>query len=199
MDATGQWTRVILLTPPHEQGGGMSESLRAQFEERDWFAIQQHEPHMAFTELCLRDKTQATRSSWGLQRMEQLALVITHPHFWSDLDQLAAAVRKYVSVATVWIADDDRVQQFESAGTTEADAVAGTFDEGDSEPEEASVFRELPMPAPVARSIPNGPSIPNGLSNHAEKSDPATTSQRITREEIDMLLQMDPEEQEHRA
>ena len=195
MEKTGQWTRVILLTPPPAEGGGLTASLRAEFEQRDWFAIEQNDPYLAFTELCLRDKAQAARSSWGLQRMEQLALVVTHSQHWSALRELAAAVRKYVPVSTMWVADQVGVQRFDdppseplspfdfinagvSAPGTPSDAAAG-------EP-------ELSTTTPIAPLV-------NGRTNHAGFNDPIDASQRITREEIDMLLQMDPGEGQGRS
>src|SRR5512145_2153714 len=113
MSATGPWTRVILLTPPQSEGGGLSEPLQQEFTVRDWFAVQVHDPYLALTELFVREKAQATRSSWGLQRMEQLALVITHAHNWAHIDWLAESVRRYVPHASVWVAGDDHVRPFD--------------------------------------------------------------------------------------
>jgi hypothetical protein len=192
MESTGQWTRVILLTPPAEAGGGLTESLRSHFEQRDWFAIQQHDPFLAFVELCLRDKAQATRASWGLQRMEQLALVITHAESWNHLDQLAAAVRKYVPVASIWIANDEGVHPWsvsqgrERVRSVPSSAAQNTIDE-------QAAVGAADSPA-FSGASPISTSLKNGLSNHEEKRDPKTESQRITREEIDMLLSMDPGE-----
>ena len=190
MEKTGQWTRVILLTPPPAEGGGLTASLRGEFEKRDWFAIEQNDPYLAFTELCLRDKAQAARSSWGLQRMEQLALVVTHPQQWSDLRELAAAVRKYVPVSTMWIADEAGVQRLDGGPASEP-LPAVTF--VDAESPEASGEAEFTAATPIATAPVNG------RTNHAGFDDPADASQRITREENDMLLQMGPGDEQGRS
>lgn len=85
----------------------MTEGLKALFAARDWFAVQQHDPYLAMAELCLRERTQAARAAWGLQRMEQIALVVLQPEHWRHLDELIAAVRRYLPNASAWMATSD--------------------------------------------------------------------------------------------
>lgn len=98
---------MIVLTPPPPDGCGMTEGLKALFAARDWFAVQQHDPYLAMAELCLRERTQAARAAWGLQRMEQIALVVLQPERWQHLDELIAAVRRYLPNASAWMATSD--------------------------------------------------------------------------------------------
>src|SRR5688500_8563680 len=130
MPSQTEWTRVVVLTPSPNggpgpgaaipaaggpaagaaiPGRGVTDDLKSQFAQRDWFAVEQHDPFLAMAELCLRDRAQATRASWGLQRMEQLALVVVNPQQWPLLSHMVAAVGRFVPVATVWTVTDGEI------------------------------------------------------------------------------------------
>jgi hypothetical protein len=175
-----QWTRVVVLAPapapsPSANLGAtsLSPQVQTQFEQRDWFAIEHHDPYLAMAELCLRERAQAARAAWGLQRMERMALVILHPEHWPAemLDDLIQAVRACLSDITVYAVRDDRVEpvgQPAASGRRAPEASAAKVD---------GVGKVLNV---ADRS--------NAARPRAAPSLADDESSRLTRDEIDMLL-----------
>jgi len=219
MPPTHEWTRVVVLSPPSLAAGrttGLSDGLKSLFAARDWFAIEQHDPYLAMAELCLRERAQVARAGWGLQRMEQIALVILEPERWPRLDELVSAVNEYLPNATVWTATDSDVTPLNSPDQADArpaaappptlryTAMANKNSISDDGPVATKMNRPNPglriagapqpiPPAPRSAESANGahdddPTPRPALMNEDE-ADAAATSQRITREEIQMLLQ----------
>lgn len=172
-------TSANSASPP---ASAISESLRRQFSERDWFPVLHHDPYLALSELALRDRAQTTRAAWGLQRMEGIALVILQPETWPQplMDDLTSAARRCVSGATIWTVTDERI---EPALSRPNDPAA----------------RATSNPAPFARSS----NVPASRATDADRLPaeemdhgkiPAENQEldrmaRLSREEIDMLLQ----------
>jgi hypothetical protein len=185
INQSGQWTRVVVLTPasasqagPDRSAGSgpapngsssLSEPLRALFAARDWFPIFQHDPYLAFAELALREQAQSARSAWGLRRMEQTALVIIGQTAWPAelIQELTLAVHRYLPSISIWCAKDDRVEPIVAPPPL---------------PERvASAPRAAPFSVPtVARAV--------STDVAATSSPEGATPSRISREEIDMLL-----------
>lgn len=251
MPTTNEWTRVVVLSPPSASAGraaGLSDGLKSLFAARDWFAIEQHDPYMAMAELCLRERAQVARAAWGLQRMEQTALVILEPGRWPNLDELVRAMREYLPSATIWTASDSditplddsvhaasRASALTNASKSRARAAAPSMtpsapvDPAARRPSSAPVLRmtaaaqlnpvldpgssaakigEPGQPGPhgplrIAAASPSAPSAQRadsangtradspalvGLDDH-DDADAAAAAQRISREEIQMLLQ----------
>jgi len=210
----GEWTRVIVLAPQAASSpsssanlsgqspaaGALSESLRRQFAERDWFAVVHHDPYLALAELALRDRAQTTRAAWGLQRMEGIALVVLQPDAWpGDMRRdLIAAARRCVNAATIWTARDDRIEPAEApAPAWSAASAYGSnplLSASESTPLEALIN---PMQPPTTLDI-----APNATSNGEDSASPARDAAaeapagdeqfdrtaRLSRDEIDMLL-----------
>ena len=176
----------------------LPERLRSEFENRDWFAIVQHDPFLAMAELALREKAQAARAAWGLQRMEGLALVIVEPTRWPDaiVRDLCAAVRRWLPAATLWSTTGDRIEPIAS------DAAKPLVNSKPSTAASArsSTLRVFDLDALVA-ALPREQESPNGGSEPAfalpTKSKPAPPAEagRLTRDEIDMLLQHDAQDE----
>jgi hypothetical protein len=177
---------VVVLAPPaaiaSASGVGpvasgaptsLSPGLRNEFAQRDWFAIEHDDPYLAMAELCLRERAQAARAAWGLQRMERMALVILHPEHWPAemLDDLIQAVRACLSDITVYAVRDDRVEpvgQPAASGRRAPEASAAKVD---------GVGKVLNV---ADRS--------NAARPRAAPSLADDESSRLTRDEIDMLL-----------
>lgn len=193
-----EWTRVIVLAPDAGGAGdnagaaghGPLESLHAEFEKRDWFAIVQPDPYQALAELALRDRAQAARAAWGLQRMEGLALLVIEPERWPAdmLGDLLATVRRCLPEATLWTASDNRIEPAAHATPTAPATPA-------------------PTPNSWAALIAEHEALQRRTSNVARFSDDSTSTAhnhvavpqsvdaeairdagRLSREEIDMLL-----------
>jgi hypothetical protein len=198
LPAQGEWTRVIVLIPssPSETPGNsalppppasaLSESLRRQFSERDWFPVAHHDPYLALAELALRDRAQTTRAAWGLQRMEGIALVIVQPETWPHplLDDLMKAARRCVNDATIWTVTDEVIER---AATPSA--ALSTIRANDFAPDAS------PTPAPVGSSRSAISSSPQPGSAPADNDGHMRTQgsdvdrmARLNRDEIDMLL-----------
>lgn len=176
MALTNEWTRVVVLTPPTAAGGGLSEGLKRLFAARDWFAVEQHDPYLAMAELCLRERAQVARSAWGLQRMELIAMVVMQPEQWPKLQELVDAVHQFVPTATIWSASPNDTVSPLSAIARES---SRTIDRSTSRQQEVIVEPSAPADAALAALV---------VEPHKSA---AAASQRISREEIDMLLNME--------
>lgn len=179
MTPSKDWTRVVILSPPPPAGRGLTDGLKKEFATRDWFAVEQHDPHLAMAEVCLRERAQVARSAWGLQRMELIALVVMQPKHWPDLNDLVQAVRQFVPSASIWsIGDDDVIEPLNGVSVSAAGIDSNN----------ASGVSEQNMDD----AVPDVWSVPSQLVQDDNPSAAsAAKSQRITREEIDMLLEME--------
>ena len=206
--APAQWTRVIVLTPP-QPGGGPDAALKAEFAQRDWYAVEHSDPCMAMAELCLREKSQAARAAWGLQRMEQIALVVLQPDAWRQhagmLDDLTDAVKAFVPSASIWIADDHDLKPIHRGLFNHSPLIEPT-QEPAPRPQAAGHTLRLAdadaghVPAAGNHSEPHAPEIE--LLTHGKSSTRGAVAQgaeeteehptRLTRQEIDMLLDATP-------
>jgi hypothetical protein len=182
-----QWTRVVVLAPapppsslanPGAAAGttSLSPQVQAQFEQRDWFAIEHHDPYLALAELCLRERAQAARTAWGLQRMEKIALVILHPARWPDqvVAELTQAVQRHMPSASVHLADDAGIEPAPAASLP-SQARADTKRNGRMFAPQDSADNAVP-PAGLA-----APSVAGDAGSPA----------RVSRDEIDMLLRFE--------
>ncbi len=70
-------TRCVLLAPE----GNCAEASRL-LEHRGWTAQVRSDPLAAMAELCLLERTLASRREWGLETVEQIALVVADPDHW---------------------------------------------------------------------------------------------------------------------
>src|SRR5688572_14735153 len=187
MASTNQWTRVVVLTPAASFNGGsgvssgLSPELKAIFSARDWFAVEQNDPNLAMAELCLRERAQTARAAWGLQRMEQLALVVLEPQKWLQLDELATAVRTYIRCATIWTVAENEVIPLGAP-------IVQTGQQTESE--QGSVH-------PMVIGLSKAPGHRGSILKHAAPDMPderLEDSQQISRQEIEMLLRVDSSE-----
>ncbi len=224
MAANQHWTRVILLTPPQRKG--LADSIKSQFASRDWFAVEETDPYLAMTELCLRERAQMARAAWGLQRMEQTALVITHPDHWLtsgiQIQDFIAAVIRFLPTASIWQAENDQLLPLHAGITPPVAAIqqpAGNRRDrsarssnhsapalrlaGDATAESPIAAAPLRAPKPKHSTQPatvnpseslhlvgEGSDLPKELENLDSDSHASRT--RLTRQEIDMLLEIDP-------
>ncbi len=194
-----EWTRVIVLAPPSEQSApsadgaigviGVIQRLQPEFEKRDWFAIVHSDPYLAFAELALRERAQAARAAWGLQRMEGLALVVVEPERWpvALLDDLRRAVRRSLPAASLWTASGDRIEPADSPPpTTKATErlSKGDFTLGSRQPSEVHALRGSTSASNVSE---NGSAEPDAVTETSDRAG-LRDAGRLSREEIDMLL-----------
>jgi hypothetical protein len=219
MTSQTQWTRAIVLMPPPPEGRGVSDSLKSEFARRDWFVVEQHDPHLALSELCLRERAQAARSAWGLHRMEQVALVVVQPEYWRqhgrELDALLAAVVRYAPSAAIWKVVDNNVHPVHER----ANETPPSKNSASSPPPLPVRHDAAPSPRPVSAPplklagnevprdstsqspplrIPAVSENPLAFAAKSEDSTPQVSTDedqpvldsRITRQEIDMLLDM---------
>jgi hypothetical protein len=98
-------TRCVLLAPE----GNCAEASRL-LEHRGWTAQVCGDPLAAMAELCLLERTLATRREWGLETVEQIALVVADPDRWRQLPEMLAAARRYLPQAAVWACTDGTLQ-----------------------------------------------------------------------------------------
>lgn len=191
----GPWTRVIVLAPPHAStasaggdGASLPANLRQAFEARDWFSVVHHDPYSAMTELALRERALAARAAWGLQRMEGLAVVVVDPASWpaSVISDFIGATRRWLPEAALWTAMDDRIEpvapsNFDPVGLVNVTRPA-------MKPDLASLVAALPRGQAAATAV----SDQNGTTNREQPPiSKAVTPSRLSRDEIDMLLEDD--------
>lgn len=204
-----QWTRVILLVPPAQHSRGLPQALQSQFAARDWFAIQVHDPHLALAELCLREKSQIGRAAWGLQRLERLGLVVLEPRHWQTagvrLDDLTSTVKRFLPGVSVWhVSDGQLIARYQPALEVVAPRPAST-----PGPQRNGRETARPSAPPLDPVIVSDSAAleANGQSSHHHApaarlrmvereasaaagavQDESLSPARLTREEIDMLL-----------
>jgi len=117
------------------------------------------------------------RSAWGLQRMELIALVVMHPEEWPQLQQLVNAVHQFVPSATIWsAAEDDSIAPL--------NGVSPALDPRGERPVQRRPEPSTPASTPIDEVLPT-------LVAETKQKPMTIESQRISREEIDMLLDME--------
>jgi hypothetical protein len=102
MSSTDSRTRCVLLAPQGDRAQDRGEDIQSLLDRRGWFAHEADDALGALAELCLLERTQTLRQAWGLQTVEQLALIVVEPQRWPQLQEMLSAVRRYVPKATVW-------------------------------------------------------------------------------------------------
>ncbi len=95
-------TRCVLLAPKGDRDQGRGEILRSLLDRRGWIAHEANDPLAALAELCVLQRTQASRRAWGLTPAESLALVVVEPKCWPQLEAMLAAARRYLPQADQW-------------------------------------------------------------------------------------------------
>lgn len=195
MSTTEQWTRVILLVPPALQPRGVDQAMQAQFAARDWFPIHVHDPYIALAELCVREKSQISRSAWGLQRLEQISLVILEPAEWESASvhvrELIATVQRYVPVASVWLIQGDQIVPAHLAAMHNNDFITPSAlgSPNGHATAQASAMHGQHMHAEHQAGPLRLSSVPARAANTRDAADDdVPSSTRLTREEIEMLL-----------
>src|SRR5262245_27517510 len=94
-------TSVIVLSAESRTPVGLTHRLKLQLGPTGWLATAYHDPFLAFTELCLRERAQTSRAAWGLQRADKLAMVIVdplrwnHPEIGASVNDLVSAIKRY--------------------------------------------------------------------------------------------------------
>lgn len=160
-------TRAIIVSAP---GQPHDAAIRDALRSRNWIVSEQFELHAALTELCLLDKGEAARSSWGLPPVESVAVVVDLPAGHAEAQQFIQAVERYAPRASVWIARDGRMRstsgepmpdprQPENCGKEQA--AVGIWPESEKKTQSAVV--DEPIVATSAAANP--PPIPAALTN----------------------------------
>jgi hypothetical protein len=199
-------TSVIVLTAEPRTPVGLTHRLKLMLGPTGWIATAFHDPHLAFAELCLRERAQASRAAWGLQRVEKNSMVIVDPLRWPAVNDLVAAIKRYSPSVAVWAYRDGQLQavaapQAQSASPTDH---AMTVMDADDEQEStaAQSMETAPRLATTSRtplrlagaddgdeeqfSPSSGDSSMDEPNGHGGGS--AASSATVTREEIDLLL-----------
>ena len=197
-----EWTRVVVLRS--DADGPKDARLNAIFVARDWYAIEHANAWQAMAELCLRERAQAARAAWGLQRMERSALVLLDPLEERELFDFVQSVKKHLPGTSIW-----------SWSGVDLEPLAAGEDH-------APIANEPPMPRPMPRPItpaaddddtaraaapelqfsptsaPKPPFLapsPPEAKTAGMVEEPHAPDGRISREEIDMLLRTESDEQ----
>lgn len=167
-------TQCIVLAP---RESAEDTRLCAALDERGWDATCVHEPLDGMLETARIEHDQKSRAGWGLQRTEQVALVITHPAQWDSLDELSGAMKRYFpSVPVLWF-DGSNLVPFGDEGRA-----AAAPDQADGQAECDTDERE------DGREDANEePS--DGQQQHMEHEE-APDGSVVTRDELDMLLEV---------
>jgi hypothetical protein len=186
MTTAASQIRCVVLTPP-----GEGAEAAAHLAGRNWATIEVHDPLLAMVELCLRERAQRSRAGWGLQRIEQSALVVAHSERWPETESLVLAATRYLPLAEVYTLDAHgltrRGQSAESPGTaipSPADPCAPPAAEAVAE------VRQRPAslaPRPIRPPVKTPPAAEAPRPGADSKNDSAGGP--ITRQEIDMLLE----------
>jgi hypothetical protein len=184
--ASHEWTRVVLLRPAVDSP--KDARLNAIFAARDWFAIEHTNPYQAMTELCLRERAQAARAAWGLQRLERSALVILDSEDLTQFIDLVQAVKRHLPATSIWKWSGDDLEPLVSGQPATIKQTAAI----DEPPIEAAPKLQIspdsaPKPPIVAIDLPQA-------QTPDMDEEPVVPAERISREEIDMLLRTESDD-----
>lgn len=184
MSESKAWTRCVLLLSP---GSGDSAHAKSLLAARDWHVVEQRDAYLALADLCIRRRAMVSRAAWGLAGQESQALVIAEPHQQPDLDELVAALRKYVPGAPILMVEKDRLVSLDES----PDPIASSIDHSPPDPDPGLI--ELPSirrkPLRLVTSDHETPNPPRSESKSpSEDTQEDNLAAGITPEEIDMLL-----------
>ncbi|MCH8824473.1 MAG: hypothetical protein IH984_13315 [Planctomycetes bacterium] len=107
MEATIGKANCIVLTPKPEH---VNEELKQLLEARNWHVRQTNVPLLAMSDLCLLERTQASRSAWGLSRSEGIALIVVEPEHWPELQTMLGAIAQYLPIVSIWSYEKGKLQ-----------------------------------------------------------------------------------------
>jgi hypothetical protein len=155
-----------------------------EFQRRDWFAVTQCDPYLAFAELALRERAQVARAAWGLHRMEGLALLVLEPDRWDAevLDDLHLSVRHWLSdTISVWFAEGSAIRPADRPGAKPPFTAT-------SHSEDAQRVVDAGRESTTSSSAISADHGDEPLTPPPSTSARTSDSHRLSREEIDMLL-----------
>jgi hypothetical protein len=175
-------TRCVVLAPPEVN---LDEALRARLREHGWRTMTVHDPHIALAELCLQERLQASRSAWGLQRAEQLALVLAlgGSEAAERVSMLVNAVRRYVPAASIWKYEDGALRLIDAGIRPESPANTG-------EPADPAL---IPFSTGSIASTHDASSRETRSAASSPDGPDDDDSARVTADELAMLLARDQE------
>lgn len=205
-------TSVIVLTAEPRTPVGLTHRLKIMHGPTGWIATAFHDPHLAFAEMCLRERAQASRAAWGLQRVEKLSMVIVDPLRWPAVNDLVASIKRYTPTVSVWAYRDGQLQAVAAARPQQSSAADHAMTVLDADEEQQAMSDSLPVQALSSRSpqMSSRPLRLAGVDDQSEhlvvaaqsdaNADAAAngrnsgsgsnaSSASVTREEIDLLLQ----------
>lgn len=164
MSTNDQETRCVLLA-----SAANGAVAREQLDARGWIAHMSSDPLPALAELCLLERLDSTRRTFG-RSAGAIALVVVEPSRWPQLQAMLSAARRYVPTAALWAFDNGALIPL---------AVAEASDNGAGRPGRAGGPNAAP---PMAYELPTASEAPTAAD------DDETGSPRITGDEISMLL-----------
>lgn len=112
MSPTQRRTRCVVLMPRECRASERGRELQSLLDEQGWMTHETQDPLPAMAELCLLDRLQASRRSWGLAPVEGLALVVCDPR-WSELPDMLSAARRYVPKAQLLAYENGTLQRID--------------------------------------------------------------------------------------
>lgn len=163
-----QSTRCILLTS--SQPSSQADDPAQHLLQNQWEVIKCVDPLHAMAELALSEHGQAARAAWGLSRAVRTVLAISWPETCPHLKAMLTAVGRYFPNVTICNCSN-------------------------------SQLKPLPLSTPPTsppRDIPADPSPQSPAdSTTSDNPSPASKTERATlsREELDMLLETQGDEQ----
>jgi hypothetical protein len=167
-------TLCIVLSPGPQR---LPLDVRSAIEARGWRAIAAQSPLAALAEAAVHERISAARAAWGLQRSENIAMVIVDPPALRETDALLDALRRYFPSVAVLAAQSGQLIELS----------ARPVDSGGGHKPAAAQAR-MDMQREGGR---NGGPATDGES--------PTGSSTVTREELDMLLGISMVEPEPRT
>ena len=162
---------------------GVDDAVDSALAANDWHLLERaDDPHAALVELCMGERASAARAAWGLDRAEPPALVVVAPDRWRELNDLVAAVDRFLPNIPIWGWTDSEMRLLRAATTPPTRAAVAPVA---TEP----AFAPTPHGAPelrLADAITEG--APAAATVEVE------TATELTAEEIRMLRDTAPEE-----
>lgn len=188
----GKLSHCIILAPSRDVP---TPSLLAQLTGEGIHATVLDDPLAAMSKLALLDRLEATRAAWGLNETNPVGLVIDHSSMISDMDQMLAAIDKYLSNAWVLNYDVSNAKKWTVLHTSSVDTeVTHPLRRADAANQpviEAINRRNIDPSGPRLRLVDSdiAPITPLEDKDTTESED--DSSPTVSRQELEMLLHDD--------
>jgi len=166
MPTNDRTTCIVLMHNNERNATSADDVVRHALEQRGWAITYLDDPTQAMVELAICERAQTARAAWGLQRAANVVLAIDQPQCY---ELLLDAVAHYLPTVQVYDCSGGKLRLLQQSTNGQTPSI--------TKPEQVS--------EPKAQT-----SATTDRRESDDESRDANTSPSISRDELDMLLEM---------